>query len=144
MAMYTLLLLPLLLAAEGKDEKAELKKFEGTWQLVSEVLDGKEQSAEYVKRIRFLIDNKGHWKVEDDGKVMFTGVMTVYPDQNPKAADSTLASPDEHKGKVVRMIYELDGDAFKQCWTVERERPKVFDPKPGPGVNYSVYKRVKK
>jgi hypothetical protein len=44
----------------------------------------------------------------------------------------------------VRAIYELDGDTLKQCWVVERERPRAFDPKPGPGVNYSVYKRVKK
>jgi len=48
--MRTLLVLALLVAvAEGKDDKAELKKFEGTWQLVSEVMDGKEQPADYVR-----------------------------------------------------------------------------------------------
>ena len=142
--MRTLLVLALLLAAEGKDDKAELKKFEGTWQLVSEVMDGKEQPAGYVKRIRWIFDDKGHWKVEDGGKVTFTGDVKVYPDQNPKAADSTLTNEGEHKGKIVRAIYELDGDTLKQCWAVERERPRAFDSKPNPGINYSVYKRVKK
>ena len=33
--MRTLLVLALLAAAEGKDDRAELKKFEGTWQLVT-------------------------------------------------------------------------------------------------------------
>src|SRR5262249_28477549 len=140
----TLLVLALLLAAEEKGDQAVLKKFEGTWQLVSEVVDGKEASADYVKRIRWSFDDKGHWKVEDGGKVIFAGDMKVYPDRNPKAADSTLTNEGEHKGKIVRAIYELDGDTLKQCWAVERERPRAFDPKPAPGINYSVYKRVKK
>jgi uncharacterized protein (TIGR03067 family) len=141
--MRTLLVLALLVAPEGKDDKAELKKFDGSWQLVTEVLDGKEQSADYVKRIRWIFDDKGHWKVEEGGKVIFTGDMTVYPDRNPKAADSTLTNEGDQKGKIVRAIYELDSDTLKQCWAVEGERPRAFDPKPGPGVNYSVYKRVK-
>jgi uncharacterized protein (TIGR03067 family) len=142
--MRTLLVLALLVAPEGKDDKAELKKFEGAWQLVSEVMDGKEQPADYVRRIRWIFDDGGHWKVEDGGKVIFAGDMTVYPDRDPRAADSTLTSEGEQKGKVVRAIYELDGDTLKQCWAVESERPRAFDPKPNPGINYSVYKRVKK
>ena len=142
--MQMLFLLALLATAEGNDEKAELKKFEGTWQLVSEVMDGKEQPADYVKRIRWVFDDKGHWKVEDGGKVIFTGDMTVDPDKNPKAADSTLTNEGDQKGKVVRAIYEFDEDTLKQCWSVERERPRAFDPKPEPGINYSAYKRVKK
>jgi len=140
--MQMLLVLALLTVAE--DDKAELKKFEGTWQLVSEVVDGKEQPPDYVKRIRWIFDDKGHWKVEDAGKVIFAGDMKVYPDRNPKAADSTLTNEGDHKGKVVRAIYELDGDTLKQSWVVEQERPRAFDTKPGPGTNYSVYKRVRK
>jgi hypothetical protein len=75
--MRTLLVLALLVAAAGKDDKAELKKFEGTWQLSSEVMDGKEQPADYVKRIRWIFDDKGHWKVEDGSKVIFTGDMPL-------------------------------------------------------------------
>jgi uncharacterized protein (TIGR03067 family) len=142
--MPTLFVLALLATAEGKDDKAELKKFEGTWQLVSEVMDGKDQPADYVKRIRWIFDDKGHWKVEDGGKVIFTGDMKTYPDRDPKAADSTLTNEGDQKGKIVRAIYQLDGDMLKQCWVVEGERPRAFDPKPGPGINYSVYKRVKK
>ncbi len=142
--MRTLLVLALLLAADAKDDKAELKKLAGTWQLTSEVMDGKEQPPDYVKRVRWTFDDKGHWKVEDGGKTIFTGNIKVYPDRNPKAADSTLTNEGEQKGKTVRAIYELDGDTLKQCWAVEGERPRAFDPKPDPGVNYSVYKRVKK
>jgi uncharacterized protein (TIGR03067 family) len=142
--MQPLLVLALLVAAEGKDDQAELKKFEGTWQLLSEVMDGKAQPADYVKRIRWTFDAKGHWKVEDGGKVIFKGDMKVYLDQNPKAADSTLTNEGDQKGKVVRALYELDRDTLKQCWVVERERPRTLDPKPGPGIKYSVYKRVKK
>jgi uncharacterized protein (TIGR03067 family) len=142
--MQMLLVVAVLMAADGKDDKAELKKFEGTWQLSSEVMDGKEQPADYVKRIRWIFDDMGHWKVEDDGKAIFTGDMKVFTDGNPKAADSTLTGEADQKGKVVRAIYELEDDTLKQCWVIEGERPRRFDPKPGPGVNYSVYKRVKK
>jgi uncharacterized protein (TIGR03067 family) len=142
--MQMLLMLALLVAAKGMDDKAELKRFEGTWQLVSEALDGKEQPADYVKSIRWIFDDKGHWKVVEGSKSIFTGDMKVYPDRNPKAADSTLTNEGDQKGKIVRAIYELDGDTLKQCWAVDRERPRAFDQKPGPGINYSVYKRVKK
>ena len=142
--MQALLVLILLIGAEGKVDKTELKKFEGTWQLVSEVMDGKEQPADYVKRIRWIFDDKGSWKTVDGGKTIFTGCIKLYPDLNPKAADSTLTNEGDLNGKVVRAIYELDGDTLKQSWVVERERPRALDPKPEPGVNYSVYKRVKK
>jgi uncharacterized protein (TIGR03067 family) len=142
--MRMLLVVAVLMAADGKGAKAELKKFEGAWQLSSEVMDGKEQPVDYVKRIRWIFDDMGHWKVEDDGKAIFTGDMKVFPDRNPKAADSTLTGEGDQKGKIVRAIYELEGDTLKQCWVIEGERPRAFDPKPGPGVNYSVYKRVKK
>ena len=143
-AMQTLLVLAALVVAQTKEDNQELKNFEGTWQLVSEIMDGKEQSADYVKRIRWIFDDKGRWKTEDGGKTIFTGDMKVYPDRNPKAADSTLTNEGEQKGKIVRAIYELDGDTLKQSWVVERERPRALDPKPEPGVNYSVYKRMKK
>jgi uncharacterized protein (TIGR03067 family) len=139
-----LLMVAVLMAADEKDDKAELKKFEGTWQLSSEVMDSKEQPADYVKRIRWIFDDMGHWKVEDDGKSIFTGDLKVFLNRNPKAADSTLTGEGDQKGKIVRAIYELEGDTLKQCWVIEGERPRAFDPKPGPGVNYSVYKRVKK
>ena len=42
--MRTLLVLALLVGTENKGDKAELKKFQGTWQLVSEFMDGKERA----------------------------------------------------------------------------------------------------
>jgi uncharacterized protein (TIGR03067 family) len=142
--MHALAALLLLIGADGKDDRAELKKLEGTWQLVSEIMDGKEQSADYVKRIRWIFDDQGHWKVQDDGKTIFTGDMKIYPDRKPKAADSTLTGEGEAKGKVVRAVYELENDTLKESWVIERERPRTLDSKPGPGANYSVYKRIKK
>jgi uncharacterized protein (TIGR03067 family) len=142
--MQTLLMLTVLITFDGKEDMAELKKFEGTWQLVTEVMDGKDQPADYVKRIRWIFDDKGHWKIDDGGKTTFTGDMKVYTDRTPKAVDSTLTNEGEFKGKIVRAIYKLDGDTLVQCWAVERERPRAFDPKPAAGINYSVYERMKK
>jgi uncharacterized protein (TIGR03067 family) len=78
-------------------------------------MDGKEQPAAYVMSIRWIFADKGHWEVEDGGTVLFTGDMTVYPNRNPKAADSTLTNEGDQKEKIVRAIYELNGDTFEQC-----------------------------
>src|SRR5262245_61163552 len=51
----------------GDDAKAEWKKMEGTWQLVSAMKDGKETPEEAVKKVRVVIKDGKH-SVLFDGK----------------------------------------------------------------------------
>jgi len=135
----------LLLGAEGGekgDVKAERKKLQGTWQLVAEVMDGKEQPSEYLKQIRFILDAEGNWRVEKGGELLFQGTSTIDPEKRPKQMDSTLTMPAEHKGKVVRAIYKIEGDSYTSCWAVERPRPAAFKADLAAGHNLSTYKRV--
>jgi uncharacterized protein (TIGR03067 family) len=138
--------LGLLLAADGGEQggvQAERKQLRGTWQLVEEVMDGKEQPPEYLKQIRFIIDAEGNWRVEQDGKLLFKGTSTLDPTKNPKEMDSTLTGPEEHKGKAVRGIYKVEQDTLTWCWAVERPRPREFKADQAAGHNLSKYKRVK-
>jgi uncharacterized protein (TIGR03067 family) len=131
-------------AGEPADVKAERAKLQGTWQLVAEVMDGKEQPPEYVRQMKVTFDAQGNWRVEKGGEVLFRGTSNIDPAKSPKEMDSTLTAPEEHKGKVVRIIYKVEGDTYTQCWAVERPRPTSFKADPTADHNLSTYKRVKK
>jgi uncharacterized protein (TIGR03067 family) len=134
-----------LLAAADKpvsdDARADLKKLAGTWALVEEVSDGQKRDDDYLKKIKWIINEDGTWKVLEDGEVKYRGKLTVDPTKKPRAIDSTLAG--EQEGTVVRSIYEVNGDTLKHCFTVGEDRPKAFESKPGSGCTNSVFKRVK-
>ena len=130
--------------SEPADVKAERMRLQGTWQLVSETLDGKEQPPEYVRQIKFTFDAEGNWRVEKDGKPLFRGTSAIDPAKNPKEMDSTLTAPEANKGAAVRAIYRVEGDTYTQCWAVGRPRPRAFKADATAGHNLSTYKRVEK
>src|SRR5262249_45781648 len=117
----------LALAADEKkdDAKDELKKFEGTWVLVSSEQNGEKAPEEALKKARPKATAKGD-KVTlfaEDKEVMQL-TFTVDPTKKPKTIDSTATTgPD--KGKKSLGIYEFDGDTLKICYN-EKERPKDF------------------
>lgn len=134
----------LLIAADGpisNDAKEELKKLAGTWTLVTEVSDGEKRDDDYTKKIKWVINEDGTWKVFEDGKVKYRGKLTVDPTKQPREIDSALAGDQE--GTIVRSIYEVEGDTLKHCFAVGEDRPKEFASKPGSRHTNSVFKRVK-
>jgi uncharacterized protein (TIGR03067 family) len=137
-------LLATAVGSDPADVKAERMRLQGTWQLVSEILDGTEQPPEYVRQIRFTFDAEGNWRVEKDGKLLFRGTSTIDPAKNPKELDSTLTAPEANKGMVVRATYMVEGDTYTQCWAVGRPRPVAFKADATAGHNLSTYKRVEK
>src|SRR5262245_33099417 len=76
-------------AADGSS-KAELKKFEGTWQLVSAVKDGKETDAEVVKKIRVVIKDGKHSVYFGDETAVKEIPFAVDPTKDPKTSVDTL------------------------------------------------------
>jgi hypothetical protein len=52
----------------------------------------------YLKKIKWIINRDGTWKVLEDGKVKYRGRLTVDPAKKPKTIDSTLAGDQESKG----------------------------------------------
>jgi uncharacterized protein (TIGR03067 family) len=131
-------------ASDPADMKSERAKLQGTWQLVAEVLDGKEQPPEYVRQIQLTFDAQGNWRVDKGGEVLFRGTSAIDPAKNPKEMDSTLTAPEANKGTAVRAIYRVEGDTYTQCWAVGRPRPMAFKADATAGHNLSTYKRVEK
>lgn len=137
-------LLATTVGAEPADVKAERTRLQGTWQLVSETLDGNEQPAEYVRQIKLTFDAEGNWRVEKDGQLLYRGTSTIDPAKDPRELDAALTAPDANTGAVVRAIYKVEGDTYTQCWAVGRPRPTTFKADATAGHNLSTYKRVKK
>lgn len=135
-----LLLAAVAWAADAQSDRKELK---GTWQLKSEVKDGEAKDADYVKTIRLSFDSKGDWAVAKEDDTIFKGTSKLEPSKKPKHIDMTLTAPEENKGLQVQGIYEVKGDTFRICWTINGERPTEFEAKDASGRTYAVFKRVK-
>jgi uncharacterized protein (TIGR03067 family) len=107
---------------------ADLKKFQGEWDLLSIISDGKEQEKNF----------KGaDWKVKGD-KLMYIGTKDDSYDEikldatkTPKTMTCVSHRPDM-KPKEFKAIYKFDGDRIILCVDPEnRGFPKTFESKEG-------------
>src|SRR4051812_48949919 len=93
------------LTASGGDDdavKADLKKFQGKWKVVSAVFEGKPVKAQ------------GTWTIKGN-KVLVGGgwynTITLHPDAKPKAYDfDQLDAGGEVREKGMKAIYAFDGE----------------------------------
>jgi uncharacterized protein (TIGR03067 family) len=139
-----------MVVAQSPDEaaKAEMKKMEGTWRLVSAISDGKPRPDDRLKAITIAIKADGTW-VENDGKETFEATFTVDPAKSPKTANFVNKSG-SMKGITCLEIYEIDGDTMKLCFVSvptgkesTKERPSKFASEAGSGHYLCVMKREK-
>jgi uncharacterized protein (TIGR03067 family) len=120
----------------------ELAKFQGTWQLVAAVADGRQADEEHVKSVRVTIEGRTH-TVRSGDRVLAHGVrFEVDPTKTPKEVTDTIEEgPD--KGKQIRGIYRLEGDTLISCVAKPGEaRPAEFSGAAGHGTTLRVFRRV--
>jgi uncharacterized protein (TIGR03067 family) len=128
------------------DEKsdAELKALVGKWKVEKAELGGKDIT-EHLKDLKFEIRAGGKYTVEV-GEEKDEGSFTVEPGKTPKAMD-VKPTGGPHKGKLVKAIYKLDGNALNICYDFDTEsgkRPEKFESKEGTMLLLITYKRAKK
>jgi uncharacterized protein (TIGR03067 family) len=139
-ALAMVLVTTAFVSAADDDAKKDLKKLEGKWQLTAQTANGKEASADDVKKVTVTIDADGKWKAFADGQLIFEGTVKLDPAKKPKNADWTVKVED--KTVTAQAIYEVDDDTLKNCFSTEK-RPEKFESKEGSGITLAVYKRVK-
>jgi uncharacterized protein (TIGR03067 family) len=119
--------------------QAAARKFEGTWQLVSAVTDGKPTPADVVSKIRVVIKDGKHSVFFKDQAVVKQIPFKVDTKRTPWEATDTL--PD---GTQIKGIYTLDGDTLTSCVAEPgKDRPTEFASKPGTGHTLRTFKRAK-
>jgi uncharacterized protein (TIGR03067 family) len=148
MAVLTIVLLIAPERAKAEDNKAEMKKLEGTWTGVSAIFDGKEIPADEAKTFALTMNADGTW-IMKDSKDTWHGTFTVDASKKPKTGSFVILSG-KYKDNTTLDIYEIDGDTIKFCYVMvptgnesAKERPSKFASEAGSGHFLSIMKRDK-
>jgi uncharacterized protein (TIGR03067 family) len=126
----------------GQDAKKELARMEGTWKVVSVVINGQELKEADIKDDRLII--KGDQFTLKGGKQTLEGKVTIDPSKTPKHLDAEATGADK---KVVKSlgIYQLTKDTLKVCYSVPpNPRPTEFTSEEKSSRALVVYQRVDK
>ena len=133
--LFTVLLVGLLLRAEGKtdDAKKDQEALQGSWKVVSSEAGGKDQTEQFKDHL--LVFEGDTFALKKGNDVGLKGTFKLDPSEKPSAIDMTIAEGGQEgdKGKVLHGIYELGKGTLKWC-TAEpggTDRPKEFSTKEG-------------
>ncbi len=129
--------------AEDDQAKKDLKPLVGTWQYTSQEENGKETDMESLKAVTVTVTADGKWEVKQAGNTFLEGTVKLDSSKKPKAADWTITTEGDLKGKTALGIYDVDNDTWKHCFGFD-QRPEKFESKEGSKVTNAVLKRVKK
>jgi uncharacterized protein (TIGR03067 family) len=139
-------------AGEQTDKKTtvkkELKKLEGTWEVVSVESNGRKAAEGELTGLAYVFEANGKWKLQKDGESQAEGTYTIDPTKKPPTIDYKIASSivEETKGKPSLGIYKLDGDKLTVCrtWPDNDQRPTEFAAAAESKCILTVFNRKKK
>lgn len=120
-----------LLGGGGKEAgENELKKIQGTWQFVSQEMDGKSVPPEQLAKMTIAFTGD-KWSVRQDDKVVQEGTHKLDATKKPAQVDAVVTEG-EGKGSTMLGIYDLKGDTLKVCFDPKgKERPTSLTAKAG-------------
>jgi uncharacterized protein (TIGR03067 family) len=127
--------------APAPPDKDELKKLEGTWEIVSYEKDGLKIPDELLKELPRVTFKGNTYTWSDDNRP--GKIAKIDPTKKPKTIDYEVTGGDD-KGQIELGIYTLEGDTFMDCFAPHgKDRPTEFSAKEGSGQTLIKYKRVK-
>lgn len=133
-------------AADDANEEAikkDRKRIEGTWTIVSLVVNGNSSTVDSGKMI-VVNGADGSWNLTVDGQEIVQGTTTIDPSKKPKTIDIKPTTGDD-KGKIYQGIYEVGDDTRKLCFApTGKPRPTEFTSVAGTDHVLVMFERVKK
>jgi uncharacterized protein (TIGR03067 family) len=128
-------LLSLMGLIQARAADADQDKLQGKWTVESFEYNG--TPVERMKDATREIKDGKYTLTPKVGDVI-EGTVKIDPDKKPKTIDLDV------NGRILKGIYELDGDALKMCYILtDGERPTEFASKPESGVILIMHKRAK-
>ncbi len=128
-------------SAREEASRKELQKFQGTWVIESQELDGKAAKTEEIKA-RTYFCGADVFVVRKGNELLQLGVQKVDPSKSPKTINVTVTKG-LYQGETMLGIYEIEGDRLKVCFDIEgQNRPREFKTSAKEGRFLAVYKRV--
>jgi uncharacterized protein (TIGR03067 family) len=150
--LRTTLLAAVFLALGADDpkaaEKKELEALQGTWQVESLIVNGKDFFADGQARFHFVVNKNGEASLDGNDfvkKFSETFNFKLDPSTTPRCADIVVTAG-QLKGVKMEGIYEFKGvDELRVCAKVGgNERPAKFESVEGTDTILAVLKRQKK
>lgn len=123
-------------AAENEEE---FHRFEGTWSMLLEEVDGQKTRRELLEnnRVTMLGDQ---YVYRYCGNVV-RGIVKIDPHSNPKTID-ILDDEGPYQGQLRQGIYRLEGDEMEVCMALpDQPRPTEFSTERGTGQLLHVFRR---
>jgi uncharacterized protein (TIGR03067 family) len=141
LATLGLLLIPALVHADAKDDaKNELKKFAGTWKVVSAEKDGEKMPVEQAGKVRFVFDGEKMTFKESPSSAGVTSAIKI--DVSKKPATLDIAPPEGTDAKGSLCIYKFEDGKLIICMGMNHTRPTEF--KSGEKIGLMVLEKEKK
>jgi uncharacterized protein (TIGR03067 family) len=124
-------------------DAAEYKALVGKYR-IEKVLLGGNDITEHLKEMKFDIRDGGKYTAQV-GELVDDATFTVDPAKKPMEMD-VKPNGGPQKGKLVKVIYKLEGDTLTMCYDHEKSenRQSKFESKDGTTVLLITYKREKK
>jgi uncharacterized protein (TIGR03067 family) len=124
---------------EDAKAKADIEKLQGTWNFTAVEINGTKMTDKDIKGSKITI--KGDTFTTVSMGATYQGTFKVNAASTPRKLDLTFTDGPP-KGTTSLGIYELDGDTWKLCLTVNAtERPTAFATKAGSGLALETLKR---
>ena len=149
--IISLVALGLLLGYSGRSPGAadeaterEAKKLQGTWEIVSQEVDGTVMPKSHFQDTRVLFKGE-EFKTEVKGKVVAEGTFNLVGVRgNVVEVDEITASAGRNTTGTTPAIYEwVNEDTFRWCQPVEKgKRPTEFTARKGSRQEMLEYRRV--
>jgi uncharacterized protein (TIGR03067 family) len=122
--------------------KQEIARWQGTWRCVERNEEGELVPEEEVALIKLTVGGTlYHFEWGDDFDEF--GRYVFRPGSNPKQLDVHIESPPEMAGKVLKLIYRMDGDELMLVHREDGERPSEFSAEPDSGQTEEVWKKIR-
>src|SRR5579859_6816094 len=125
-------IITLLAAADAAQDaiKKDLDQLQGEWSMVSGASNGQEFDEQVFKTAK-RVCKANETTVTVGERLILKAKITLNPAKEPKHIDYDVLDGDT-KGRIIRGIYEIDGDMVKFCFTAPGgERPDDFTAKAG-------------
>ncbi len=122
------------------DDAGDQKKFQGAWQRVSIIDDGKTVEGAEKNSVVF---SDSEYTLKEGDTVKSKGTFKIDASKTPKEFD-VMPAAGPNKGKTLKGIYKFDGDQLIYCIAgPDLDRPKEFASPAGSKLRLYTNKRVK-
>lgn len=140
-----LLLLPSAGCERGPDPEIvaqEMERWRGRWQCLSRIEEGNPIPAEEVAKITLTVGGSVyHFRWGDDFDEM--GRYAFLPGKDSGVLQATIESPPEMAGRVIPLLYRLDGDDLTLVHREDLTLAKDFTSDPESGQTLERWKRIR-